>query len=166
MWNSAWYWSVVSGAGPSAARMVGGADGVGGAVRLLLGLPTPGGVGEQHGHLPGFGQAHPEGVHVEPATDLRNVVFQAHRFAGARHPAVGVEPEGLQVGHQLAGGFALRALGDTRLLGKHRVQLLVAEIHDVLPGVVEQDFQHAETLVHAVEQGVVLVGGALRKLRL
>ena len=121
------------------------------AVRLnLLAL---GNVCEHHTHRgPVFGPGS-EREQVKPAAQRVSAACNAHRFAGQRHLAVGLNPVALQPRHGLTGQTAV-GIQHPRLSFKTRVDRQIAEVHRVVM-IVKHHFNDAKALVNRVEQRAV-----------
>ena len=132
----------------------------------LLGLAPVGDVVEEDGDLSFLGLAHADGAHVEPAAEGLGIALEGGGLARPRHPAIGLEPEGLQVGREL--GHPLAPQVHARLALEGRVGLHEAVVHGPVVGV-ELHLHDGEGRIHRLQQGreaVLGVAQALHRLHL
>ena len=117
-----------------------------------------GDVGENARELAG---GRPEGRHFEMAAQRRGEIFEESGQAGADHVAVGLDPFRFELGHGFPGGLAdeVRRLQSRHALegGIHREEPVV----DRFPVVVADDLVQGEAFEHVLEEGAVILLGAL-----
>jgi hypothetical protein len=118
----------------------------------LLGPDPLGHVGEVDSDLPALRSADAEGEDVEPpAVHRRCLVHESDGLTGPRNATVRLEPEGIEVGHQLASGLPDRLMQPGQLLERGvRLQKAVVD-RSVL--VVEQHLDDAEAGIERGEEG-------------